>query len=767
MAYISRACLFAVAAASLAFVASGVPLLRHDWFPIIPSMRFAVDDVTGWNPVGLGSVVGYPASFLFVFARSAVATVAGAYAAHILYFGGFALLLVFGASRLVAVLGGNAVARVAAALFAAFNPWMYTELVAGHGFTLVSYGATFWLLAECCDRNPSRLRLVLLALVVAPQIQFLLIAIVAYVWLSFRMRSWLLLSAIAAVTLPVVVGIFVSRKALLGIPLTLEWERGQSVDPLRGVFLRGYFTGYDTVLPNFFEWAQWAIVGIACLGVIAILVWHRRRAWLVVLCTIPLLWSGGLEGPLRGVFVSAIEHVPEAGLFRELYGLLGFVAIGYVAFCALATTRIRFVSEVWLFAGLTMLVAWIVAPPGRYWVRTSELPPTAFGAAPDSRVLLTPALYPIRFEDRGSGVDPDLYARDGNVAPVNEAFPLYPVSAAIGSFLRDGTTQRLAALGVSNIIARPWLQTDPSIRFQLALPAPPWLLKRTLEPSSIDDAVPQLSLGPLPQVGTLASNFGAGNVLFGDARDVAGSGVPASWRAFAPITIVSPGNRFVDASTGWVDARLAFLEAPELAQPYGGALTTNDTSELSVTPSEFALVFVHGSLLAANGSTLATTERGYRWISVPQGVASVRCRGLCVVAAESEHVPSAPLDPPTNPQEAVAFQTPVPWLVTATLPSGSSHLLRYGVTYDDAWTAYFDGGMLPHVRIDGVVNGWIVPPRNRSTQIVLVERGAALTTLSEILSALAFAIVLTYALRGRETVRAFQIDATAKSDKMM
>ncbi len=766
MAYVSRMCLFAVAAASLAFVASGVPLLRHDWFPIIPSIRFAIDDVTGWNPNGLGYPIGYPASFLFVFARSAVGALAGAYAAHLLYFAGFALLLVFGAARLAAVLGGSPIARIAAALFAAFNPWTYTELVAGHGFELVSYAATFWLLAECFEARPSRLRLVLLALVVAPQIQFLIIDTVAYVWLSVRMRSPVVFGAIAAMLLPVAVGILISRKSLLGIPITLAWERGQSVDPLRGVFLRGYFTGYDAILANFFEWAQWAIVGLACLGVLSIFLWQRRRFWLVMLCTIALLWAGGLESPLRDVFAFAIEHVPEAGLFRELYGLLGFVAIGYVAFCAIASARIRFLDGVWLAAGLAMLVAWSLAPPGRYWVLSRELPETAFAAAPNSRVLLAPPLGPMRFEDRGSGGDPDTYARPGNRVPINEGFPLYPVSPAIGAFLRDGETTRLAALGVSAIAARPWLRTDPSIRYQFALPPPSWLERSIPRSIAVEGVAPELSVGDFPAVGTLDSNFGAGNVLFGDARHVRGNSIPPSWQTFGPVNAVSPGNLFVDASTGWVDARLAFVEAPELAQPYGGALTTNPIATLAVSSSEYALVFVRGHLLSTHGEVVAATMPGYQWVFVPPDARALTCAGLCVVAAETVRLPSAPLDPPAHASEGIDFRSPIPWLVFADLPAGSAPLLRYDVTYDDGWTAIYAGSVLPHLRIDGAVNGWLVPERTRPTAIVLIERGAAITTLAELASAIAICCLALYAFRTRAAARALPIAVTATSDKI-
>ncbi|MBD5634434.1 MAG: hypothetical protein IAI49_08155, partial [Candidatus Eremiobacteraeota bacterium] len=668
--------MLAVAAASLAFVANGVPLLRHDWFPIVPTLRFALDNVTGWDPTGLGSVEGYPASFLLIFARSAVAALTGSYATHLLYFGGYALLLVFGAARLVAILGGSAVARVAAALFAAFNPWAYTELVAGHTFMLLSYAATFWLVAECCTRYRRSLRLVLLALAVAPQIQFLIVDAACYALLSLRMRSWAVFLAIASMLLPVFVGVVVSRDVLVGIPLTLEWERDQSLDPFRAIFLRGYFAGYDSALAAFYEWSQWIVFGIACAGVLTIVFSRRRRSWLIAFAAIPLVWSFGLKGPLHGVFAWTIAHVPEAGLFRELYGLLGFVAIGYTAFCAIATARSPRLASLWFAAGAAMLAAWILAPPAHYWVTNRALPVTPVANEPNSRFLLVPALYPARLAERGSGTDPDLYPRADNVTPVNEAIPMYPLSPALGRYMRDGATDALGALSVGSVLARPWLQTDPSIRYQLALPLPDWLTRTPAFSGAIARVTPELSLGDFPAIGPLDTNIGAGNVLFEDAREATGPAVPAAWHALDPAHAVTAGNEFVRAADGWVDARLAFAEDPELAQPFGGALTTNRFATLNVVPSMFALVFVRGKLLSQDGTPIASTSAGFRWIFVPSNANALTCAGLCVVAAQATRLPGAPLNPPPRPSEGVAFRVPIPWLVAATLPAGSSPLLR-------------------------------------------------------------------------------------------
>ena len=400
---------------------------------------------------------------------------------------------------------------------------------------------------------------------------------------------------------------------------------------------------------------------------------------------------------------------------------------------------------------------------------------TPIADAPNSRFLLTPALYPARLGNRGSGTDPDLYARAGNVTPVNESLPMFPLSPALGRYLRDGSTEGLGALSVTNVFARPWLQTDPSIRWQLALPMPRWLGRSATTSETVRRVTPELSLGTFPAIGTLASNVGAGNVLFGDAREASGAGVPAAWRAFGPVRAVTPANVFVRAADGWVDARLAFVEDPELAQTYGGAVTTNSGATLDVDPNAYALVLARGRLVAApSGVPLATNTAGFRWIFLPKGVRAVRCSGLCVVAVQAVRVPDVPLNPPQRPSAAVDFAAPVPWFVTTTLRAGTDPFLRYNVTYDEKWIALYRNALLPHVRVDGAVNGWLVPPRTSGERVVLLESGAAAIALAEIVSVALVAFLLygcfaspahSSTVRPRvEATRAVRTETTANSE---
>ena len=325
---------------------------------------------------------------------------------------------------------------------------------------------------------------------------------------------------------------------------------------------------------------------------------------------------------------------------------------------------------------------------------------------------------------------------------------VYPADAAFGHLLRDGDSAPLAALSVSQVIARPWLSSANAADGAFAFPLPAWL-KRPQIVSRITTLapLPMLALSPLPTIGTNIVHVGRGNVQAGDAGPLCAYVREVGCDASPPRPIVAP-NIFVEAKDGWVDARLAFLEEPELAQNYGGAITTNSAALLSIVGGEDALVSVAGRLTNADGSRVL--DRGgttYHWIAIPQDAEAVRCFGRCVVAAQMNSARGLPLEPPPQPAQAVNFRTLLPWLVVAHVGAGGVATLRYDVTYDRRWSAYLDRVALPHLRIDGVVNGWIAPDRRSDGTIVLVEWGAAITTLLEL--AVTIGAIAAFAWRPR------------------
>jgi hypothetical protein len=225
---------------------------------------------------------------------------------------------------------------------------------------------------------------------------------------------------------------------------------------------------------------------------------------------------------------------------------------------------------------------------------------------------------------------------------------------------------------------------------------------------------------------------------------------------FAPVLPIAPQSDALRASSGWVDARLAFSQRPDLAQALGGTITTNQQARLPVRGGLAALVFVEGRLLANGVRTIMPLAHGYHWVSIGSDVAFVTCSGLCVLAAQGRP-PATPLEPPGHAGREIAFTQILPWFATAAIPPGSLGTLRYNVAYDDRWSAYLDHRSLTHIRLDGVVNGWLLPARTRPQPLILIETVAAAQFLLELLAlmvaASAAAFWLARRLRSRSAKR--------------
>ena len=727
------------------FVASGTPVLRQDWPPALSSVAASLS-MLGWDPIGLGSAVGYPSSFMIVFARAILGQVVGPHLTHVAYTIATWLLVASGARSLSARCGAPMSARLAAMFVATFNPWTYTELVAGHLYILLAYGATLWLASEAMRTPAPRTRALLaILLLFAAQIQFLVLDGIALAIVALRSRDVRTLALLALFVFFVGWTIVLTRSSLEAIPFKLEWETGLSLAPIDATFLRGYFTHYSAGGDGVAAVAIGVTLVLAAIGLfLSRLTIAKAAIAAVTFCAVTV--ATGTKGPVALPFDWLVQHLVEIALFRELYTLLAFAILGYVALASYGTKRFPVLGIVWVIASLAAPISWIVAPPAAWWVRAEAVPHISIPA--DRRYALLPALAPMSLGTEGSGIDPDARAGPGSSAPINGYRLIYPADAAFGYLLRDGDSAPLAALSVSQIVARPWLSSANVADGAFAFPLPAWLKHpRLVSGITMLAPLPMLALSPLPKIGTNIVHVGSGNVQAGDAGPLCAYAREPGCDASPPSPITAP-NLYVEAKDGWVDARLAFLEEPELAQNYGGAITTNSEALLSLVGGEDALVSVAGRLTNADGSRVL--DRGgtsYHWIAIPQDTDAVRCFGRCVVAAQMISGQSLPLEPPPQPAQAVNFRTLLPWLVIAHVGAGGVATLRYDVTYDRHWSAYLDRIALPHLRIDGVVNGWIAPDRRTDATVVLVEWGAAITTLLEL--AVTIGAIAAFAWRPR------------------
>lgn len=720
--------------------AAGIPALRHDWWWPIERYGFIdlfVHSTSGWSENGIGAPYAYPGSYIVGTLVAGVGLLLGPYTTLILYTFAIALICTLRARALALVLNATPMRVACIEIFALFNPWVYSKTVAGHLYMVLAYAAMFAIVAELVRPKVRPLVLAALVILTLAQLQFFVIAMAALtVHAAFR-RTYLPWISGVIIGLPIWIGIALDRPSLLHIPYTLAWERSQSIDPWQAFILRGYFTTYAQNFSDFQVGALCFIVAIAFFAATS----TRRRVLAFVtaaLVAIFLVFATGTRGPLGDSYAAIVTSLPESGLFRELYDLLGFVAIGYCLLLALAPER-RVLNASLLAAACIVWSGWLFWPPARYWVDSARIPVVHFTAPRNTRFALFPPFQPLRFDDRGSGADRDTYRRPGNVNALNEYVPQYPVDAALAGAWQDRKFSALRALSVSTVVERPWLSLDASSLAAQINGTPSGAAARGFQLLHLEP-LPEVTLDDLPAIGSLVNAMGSGNALFTDASPLGVS---------SPRFIeVNASKIFVDESKGWVDVHFDFLAHPDLAQGIGGAVTTNPTAELSVREGLAALVNVSGTLYAQGGRVLAGSTHGYRWLRLREDVRSVHCTGRCVVAAQAALVTIPPLNPPARRYRSVSFQVLQPWLVRVAVPSDAPPVLRYNVAFDSNWTAFANGTTLPHFRIDTAVNGWLLPKTAAPSVVYLFHRAALLQAAAEIIG-LVWVLVLVYLLRKR------------------
>ncbi len=730
---------------------NGIPAMRQDWrMPVThaaegPHFQAMYE---GWLPYGIGYPNAYPTTFLLGFAGRLLAPLLSPWWLFVLSLCAVALLIVLSGLRLGAAADAPIAPRIAVALFALFNPWVYTKLVAGHLPMLAAYGAMIGIVAEVLRSRPRPLALVALAIVAMFQLQFaVFVGPAVAVWLILR-REWVALATLALVAMPTIVGLVAYRGLVGSIPYLLVWQRDQSIAPLQAIVFGGYFAHYADAMLRIANIPMLFLC--ACVPFVATLEFRDRRVRaLIVLTFIALLVATGTKSVLGPFYVFIVEHVPQSGVFRELFDLLAFAAVGYVLALALLGARMRFVSLVALPAALTLVAAWLVDPPSAYWTNASRIP--LLDIAPVGyRYALFPAFVPLAFEGHGTGLDPDAAVRFLPPTPINKYIPytpMFPVDVALAQYLLHGRTRTLGALGVSTIYERPYFESNT---FALGLTISHAhtrlaLLNRRVSGRRIA-AIPLAALATRLSVASVANDLASTAVFAGDVPPAL---APRLGLAHAvTVTPIAPPRVQTDPLSGWIDARLAFATEPDLGQAFGGAYTQSSRTTLQLSRAARVLLSIRGSLVASDGAWREHTTGGYRWVDVPAHVDSVRCFGACVVAVAGDVPTSIPANAPPSPLLALASKRLAPWLVRIDVPASAHEpLLRFNEAFSPYWIAYAPHhGLLTHVRIDAALNGYLDPP---SGTIYCVQSVALVQLLLELAAALWCLICLSYQIAGR------------------
>jgi hypothetical protein len=736
--------------------ANGIPALRHDWF--WPRQWSGSSDVflaasSAWQTQGIGAPNPFVNNYLLVAFLVPLEALFGAYGALLLFFFGTALAIILAARKMAVVIGASQSLAMIAGVFALFNPWTYCELIAGHGAMLVAYAATMALVAEAIGPTPRPAVCALAAAFTLPQLQFFVPALAVVVALLFARRMWLPIATWVVSGAATFAGVALSGRTLLRTPVTAAWEQTQSLLPLKALVLSGYFARYAD---GFDHYGKYAVACIALLALVGAAVNIRSRIVLAVtFCTaFALLVAMGANGPLGSVLTLAVDHAPVLGLYRELYDLIGYVAIGYIFLAVLASRQTMALAIAFGAAAAVLALLWTWHTPVRFWADRRSLPAIPLVAAPNTRIALLPAFQPLSYNGMFSGLDPDAYPRGDSISALNEAVPVWPSDAALATYARSGDDRALAALSVSEIAQRPWYATTSrEFAEQIALPMPPPPPSQGLSIKRIA-AVPELSLAPWPRIVSIIDTLGSGSIFFGDVAKTTCGSVECEhpWRR--PNAVRAPRHA-VHASDGWVDARLAFAAVPELAQPFGGALTTSKTELLALPGGgRMLMVYVIGRLVAEDDRVLTTSTKRLEWINLPPDVRRVRCDGLCEVVLQGDVPPGIGTATEAPAAEAVSFRFLVPWLVAVIVPAGSAQTLRFNVRYDDNWECWGCPNDTQHVPLDSTFNGWLFPARTEPITLRLVERAALLQTVGQVAGLIwIVAIAVLAASRAKDRVR--------------
>lgn len=717
--FVAAALLFA------AFIAAkGIPTLRHDWdWPIgrdgVPS--FLSETFDGWLPLGFGTPNPHPTTYLIGVPLAVTMWLAGPFAALVLLAAATGYACARCAASVMERWAGSAPAAIGIGLFAAFNPWVYNEVVAGHLVMVLAYAGTIGMFAEMLRGNDaSPVRLALWIALVEAQLQLFIVAMVALAIFATATRKWLPLVAGAIVALPSIVGVVAERGALLKIPYGLEWQANQSVAPLALLGLGGYFTGYSDRLGVVANAAVWLMFALAVLGLA--LTWRRRAAQFAVAAAIVVYAVAlGVHGPLAAPYAWAVRNVPETGVFRELYDLAGCLAALSLVLVGAAVARLPRVAWAVLAAGLALPLTWLARPPSDLWVSSAAYPHPEIVGRPFARVALTPAFQPLQLRTGpGDGADPDVHSYPGPVSALNQYYPSYPVDMALARYERFGNADALRALGVAEIVDRPWLISRSQGAIGLAaVSLEPHEDHTALARRDVANATPLISECENASVVSLSA-VGSCSIFFGDAP------------GYAPVSPIAAPADSIDQRAAWIDARLAFARAPELAQGIGGALTESKLPH-AVDPGSWLLVYARGRLNAWDGRTLVTSNGAFTWLRVPQDVTKVACDGLCELVAESATLPSVPRVAPPARALALGFTRFAPWIFAVNGPLEGG-LVRLDERYDPGWVAFAPSRILRHVRVDDSVNGWFV--ERPTPRIVLLQLPALLQLIAEVLGML-------------------------------
>ncbi len=719
---------------------SGIPSLRHDWDwpPSKTKLGYALwESMSGWRLEGYGNPNAYPSDYVIAIPMLLANVVVGSH--------GTLVLLLVGIAALCAIAAREAAGpykqwRPLLLTFLLFNSWTYTEVVAGHLAMLVAWSASAYASLRFLNGRDSRSAYRLCLFITVVQLQYFAVSSLVAVIVAFRrlrpsdVLTWGLVAS------PVLLGLALESSSLAKIPFNLSWQQQQSVPPGPALALQGYFARYTTNIDGFV--ATMVVAAVIVSALCAALRRHEGSRWkaIAIAASLCALLATGTRGPAAPIYENGLFLAPILGLFRELYDLIGVIALAYLNVFARAAPRWPAFASL-LILDAVLAASWCVTPPASYWVWSKDVPRIG-NVSVGPRFALIPAFQPMSLHGRGSGADPDIYAGAGRAAAINQYLATYPENSALLEYLRRGDPSELAALGVSKIFSRPWLSTRAgSLRPQTATRLSPFTNSRnSVRAVSRFEPLPMISIRPLPAITDSLRTLGQGQIFFADAAAAAKQfrmNTPPVWQRLRPLLFFPIDRTTTDAAQTWVDGRLAFLSGPEWGQPDGGVYTASHKG-LTVRPGTPLLVYINGRLTDNLRRRLSDSTHRYRWLHLDGRTHTVFCAGQCLVVAQGF--------PPGGTGDAIMPFTPLGYKSFLSLAyfvspgEARGGMLELNTRFDANWLAFQGPYELPHVRVDGEANGWLLNRHAVHRCVMVIEVSACMQLAFQ---ALGFGVIIT------------------------
>ena len=277
---------------------------------------------------------------------------------------------------------------------------------------------------------------------------------------------------------------------------------------------------------------------------------------------------------------------------------------------------------------------------------------------------------------------------------------------ALASYEHSADVAPLRALGVSEIVPRPWLVSK--VRGGIGLAATslaPRLPARALASAqSVDGAMPLMSECPALTLSSLAWRLDACALFFGDAP------------GYAPVRATRRAERF-DRSANRVDRRAARISGEPRTRPRNRR-RAHPVGASAAGRIERVAARVRARI-AARSERQSTRKTGRR-VRVVMDSARRVSRSRAPASANSSlkrrscRICRRAVAPAQG--RAFAFRRILPWLyvvdasgdAAARSQQRTPAVLRFNERYDPGWLAFASGRVLRHVRVDLAVNGWFL-----------------------------------------------------------